>query len=214
MEIGSAKEIYRDACTEKILENRRLFKSTIFFEKMNSIRGHCFPFISKSCEFDFFSPGQAEQNDPSVQPRKTFNLSFLKEAEAMEKLGQVFLRSKNPRLPVTVFLLPHVTPFIALPIYKRRQYRVQQLLSRCNLTDDTKYCVYLARVSARMYTCIRRDSHANKSCAITLLCWLAGCELCFGNTCTYHCTVVWRDLELLHKTMNGDLINSRNDQFI
>lgn len=105
MEIGSAKEIYRDACTEKILENRRLFKSTIFFEKMNSIRGHCFPFISKSCEFDFFSPGQAEQNDPSVQPRKTFNLSFLKEAEAMEKLGASFSTFEEPASPCNRFSL-------------------------------------------------------------------------------------------------------------
>lgn len=86
---------------------------------MNSIAAIVFLSFHRVANLIFPQP---EQNDPSIQPRKTFR--FFEEAEAMEKLGQVFLRSKNPRFPVTVFLLPQVTPFIALPIYKRRQYRV------------------------------------------------------------------------------------------
>lgn len=121
MEIGNAKR-YTEMRVQRKYWKIEDFLNQRYFSRKWILSRPLFSFHFTELRIWFFP--QPEQNDPSIQPRKTFNLRFFEEAEAMEKLGQVFLRSKNPRFPVTVFLLPQVTPFIALPIYKRRQYRV------------------------------------------------------------------------------------------
>lgn len=108
-------KIYRDACTEKILKNQRLFKPTIFFEKMNSIRGYCFPFISKSYEFDFF-PARAKRSIYSTA--KNFRPRLLQRSGSDGKVGsQVFLSFEELAFPCNRFsLTTGNSPFIALPI--------------------------------------------------------------------------------------------------
>lgn len=96
------KEIYRDACTEKILKNRRLFKSTIFFEKMNSIAAIVFLSFHRVANL-IFSPTRAKRSIYSTA--KNFQPQVLRRSGSDGKVGASFSTFEEPAFPCNRFSL-------------------------------------------------------------------------------------------------------------
>lgn len=106
--LETQRDIQRDACTEKILENRRLFKSTIFFKKMNSIAAIVFLSFQRVANLIFFL---ARAKRSIYSTAKNFQPQVLQRNGSDGKVGASFSTFEETAFPYNRFSLTTADSF-------------------------------------------------------------------------------------------------------